>query len=362
LDADVQRLCRYSLISKSRNGNDVYLNVHRQVKRHVLNRLTTQQLEQGSRWAIHRLRQLFPRQSPFAGELDDKIPDCAPCIKHILALKTALPIIKRPINEPEVLASLYLDGGIYLWGKGLLEDGKALTGESKALCDSRNIDLSMTSQVYSFHASILSDSGEMEQGLEYFEKSLHILKRHLTSIRDTALDTDRALLANAWNNLGGIYCAIGDYDRAEMYNELSLRQKQKLADEGLAMSHLLCLSYQNMANTYAGQRRYEEAAEFFEKAIEVATLEESTARRALTSHNYGIMRFTQNEVEVARQLFETAYQLRAEKIGDHPDTAASLHMLACCYHTMEDPDSWVIARSVNRESVLRGAKHADYLL
>lgn len=246
------------------------------------------------------------------------------------------------INEPEVLASLFLDGGIYLWAKGSLIDGEALTGEAKAICDGTEIEGSMTAQIYSFHASILSDSGNIEQGLAYFEKSLEILRRHLRS--GATCDADHALLANAWNNLACAHCALGHYDRAEMFNELSLQHKQMLATHGHPMSHLLCLSYHNIANTFAGQERYEEAASFFERALEVATLEESTSRRALTSHNYGIMRLMQDKVDEARELLETAYQLRCERIGDHPDTAASLHMLACCYHRKGDDDSLDIAR------------------
>ena len=34
-------------------------------------------------------------------------------------------------------------------------------------------------------------------------------------------------------------------------------------------------------------------------------------------------------------------------MGDHPDTAASLHMLACCYHKLGDTHSLDIARYAN---------------
>ncbi len=202
----------------------------------------------------------------------------------------------------------------------------------------------MTAQAYSFHASILSDSGTLQEGLDYFQKSLDVLTRHLGTVRDTINESDEALLSNAWNNLGGVYCALGEYNMAEMYNELSLSQRQKLASTGHPMSHLLCLSYQNTANTYVGQMRYEEAANFFAKALAVATTNESISRHALTSHNFGGMRLLQGRVEEARQFFETAYQLRVEKNGDHPDTEASLHMLACCYHRGGDRDNLSIAR------------------
>lgn len=306
------------------------------------------QLQEGSAWVIRRLRQLFPRQSPFSAELDDNEPNCALCIQHIMALKDAISTKTKPrfLQDSEILGSVYLDGGIYLWAKGLLYDGRALTGEAKELCDAQKVGRLMAVQVYSFHASVLSDSGELRQALEYFEKSLNFLKDHLLSVRDTAADSELALLANAYNNLAAVNCTLGNYGKAEMYNELALQQKHKLAGKGLPMSHLLCLSYQNIASTYAAQRRYEQAAEFFEKGITVASQEESSSRRALTSHNFGIMRLIQGRVEDARQLFESAWQLRAEKVGEHPDTAASLHMLACCYHKLQDGQSLELARLV----------------
>ncbi|KAI1378291.1 hypothetical protein F4677DRAFT_443506 [Hypoxylon crocopeplum] len=350
-DNDISRLCRYSLISKSRNEEGIYFSAHRQVKRHVLDRLTPEQLQPGWTWTVRRLRRLFPRQSPFAGELNDGNTNCAACINHVLALRATMPIVRYLTSEPQDLASLFLDGGIYLWTKGSLVDGKALTGEAKAMCDGTRIEGSMIAQIYSFHASILSDSGNIEQGLEYFEKSLEVLKSHLTSVRDMAFESDYALLANAWNNLAGAHCALGQYGKAELYNELSLQRKLLLAEQGHPMSHLLCLSYHNMANTCAGQTRYDEAAIFFEKALKVATLEESISRRALTSHNFGIMRLMQNQVDEARGHFETAYQLRCEKFRDHPDTAASLHMLACCYHRKGDDDSLDISRYLLEESL-----------
>ncbi|KAJ2902096.1 hypothetical protein MKZ38_001005 [Zalerion maritima] len=351
-DKDIKQLCRYSLVSKCRTESGIDLSVHRQVKRQVLNRLTATQLDLCSSWVMQRLRQLFPRQTPFASEFDDENSNCAPWIKHILALRNAMPTLRRRIQAPEVLASLFLDGGIYLWAKGLLSDGKSLTGEAKTLCDTLPVGKSMTAQVYSFHASILSDCGDVDRSLKYFQRSLEILKSHLIAVRDMALDSDHALLANSWNNLAGIYNATHDYDKAEMYNELSVRQKQKIARKGLDVSYLLCLSYQNMASTYAGQMRYDEAAEYFGKATQLGDLTESTCRRApLISHNFGIMRLEQGRTGEARELFETAWKQRYERHGDHPDTAASLHMLACCYHLMGDTDSLKIARFLLKDAL-----------
>ncbi|KAK4244754.1 P-loop containing nucleoside triphosphate hydrolase protein [Corynascus novoguineensis] len=232
------------------------------------------------------------------------------------------------------------------------EGGDEDDAQAKALCDTALVDQPTTAQVYSFHASFVSDAGDIEQGLDYFEKSLDILKHYLTAIRDTADEFDKALLANAYNNLAAVHYALGNYNKAEMYNEISLLQKEKLAGCGQPMSHLFCLTFQNMASTLAAQRRYDEAAVFFKKAMEVATLKESTSRRALAAHNFGMMRLEQNMVEEAQELFDMAYQLRRKRMGDHPDTAASMHMLACCYQRLGDLDNMSIARHLLRGALL----------
>jgi tetratricopeptide (TPR) repeat protein len=332
------------LISKSRGAQGLRFSLHRQVKRHVITRSPTDALERGVSWVVQRLRQLFPRQSAFTGELDDTNHNCGEYINHVLALRDSFPILRRLTLEAESLASLFLDSGIYLWARGLTEDGKALTGLAEELCGTGHFAGQMSAQIYAFHASVLSDSGDNHDALEYFERSLVVLKGFLRSAQNRVLPSDEALLANAWNNLAGIHCALGNFDEAEMYNDMSLQLKQKLHNAGQPVSHLLCLSYSNIANTYALQGYYEEASKFFEKALEVGVTSDSLSRRALTSHNYGHMRLAQNMVEDARQLFENAYRLRTKKIGDHPDTAASLHMLASCYHRSGDVDNLLIAR------------------
>ncbi|KAK4060480.1 uncharacterized protein Triagg1_10750 [Trichoderma aggressivum f. europaeum] len=265
-------------------------------------------------------------------------------------------------RETQDLASLYLDGGIYLWAKGFLVDGKALTSEAKKVCDIALVDKPMMAQIYSFHASILSDSGEVKPALEYFEKSLEILKLYMRNIRDTALESDEALFANAWNNLAGIYCAIEDYDKAEMYNKISIKQKEKLAkcfDDDKKMAHLFCLSNENMAATYARQMRYEEAEDYFEKAITQATLANSTSRLALIHHNFGIMRLMQDQIREATKLFNEASNLRFQKLGKYPDTATSLHMLASCYCKLGGFEDLIMARKLLLQALDIFNSHID---
>ncbi|KAI9155597.1 methyltransferase CmcJ [Paramyrothecium foliicola] len=331
-DHGMKPLCRYSLVSKTWDNHGPFYNVHRQVKRHTLNRLSEAELADASSWIITTLRRLIPRQSPFSGEVTNQSQNALHSIKHLLALKNALTTLKYKGPNIKVLASLYVDGAIDLWAQGLLEDSKALTTQAVQICNSSPLHASLASQIYSFHASILSESGFYEDGLAYFKRSRDVIQEHLTACGGAATAGDQALLANAWNNLGGVYYDLEDYREAERCNEMSLHIKTYLAKRGHPMSHLLCLSYLNMANTYTRQERHEEAVTCFLKAVESATSPTSAARRALAHHNLGLLRLEQGQTQEAKKLFWEACKLRQDALGDHRDTAISLHMVACCNH------------------------------
>jgi tetratricopeptide (TPR) repeat protein len=343
----MNKLRRYSLLSKTRIEGSHILSVHRQVKRHVRNRLTPAQLQKAFDWILRRLRQLFPRQSPYTEPLNDKFPECGLCISHIIALNHAALSLKDSLKVPELMAQLLQDGATYLWARGLLEEGKSLTLAAKDICEARpDCDQLLIGEVYSFHACILSDSGDVNQACTYFEKAVDNRRQHflrLKNARKLPTMVDEILLANAYNNLAGIYCAKGDYSDAELYNELSLRLKKRWEKEQ-NLGYILNISYQNMALVNACQGKLNDAAGYFDQALAINDPNGSIVRRALTYHNYGSMRLMQGQVDVALGLLETAFQLRWERLGDHYDTATSLHMLAACYQVQGDKESLNTAR------------------
>jgi tetratricopeptide (TPR) repeat protein len=330
----IDLLCRYSLVSKIHDKSGRCYNVHRQVKRHTLNRLSNQDLGEASTWVMARLRRLIPRQSPFAGEVTGNLHESLGSIKHLLALKNALKALKFTAVDSTVLASLYVDGAVDIWAQGLLEDCQGLTSQALEICESTTLHASLVSQIYSFHASVRSELGHYEEGEKYFLASRDVIQDHIDSPGSGYTLSDNALLANAWNNLAGVYYSMKRYKKAERCNTMSLNIKNWLGSKRQPVEHLLCLTYLNMANTYKRQgKRDDEAAEYFGKAIEVAAgSPTSKARQALAHHNFGLLRLEQGLTENAKNLFLEATELRKEALGDHPDTAISLYMLACCSH------------------------------
>lgn len=314
-----------------RNQDGVVFSIHREVKRRLFDRLDDAQLTQGLQWITAKIRQLFPRQVPYEEDLSDKNKACARYIPHIIALNDALSRTSHLSKDPTMLAQLLLDGGIYLWSKRLLDDARALLDRSQLMCEMRSEEKVLLSEIYSIRAAVLADSGNSEEALKYFEEAMAVIKGHLMAVRGNEGAYDQIYLANAYNNLGAMYAQLGDYDKAKTQIEVSLFLKKKWQGRNMPMSHLLCLSYQNLGNINAQLGAVTEAARYFEKALETATVESSTLRIALTYHNYGALNLAESKLGEARRLLEEAYQLRVEALGDSQDTAATLHLLACCH-------------------------------
>lgn len=327
-----------------RNKDGVVFSIHRQVKRQLFDRLDDVQLTQGLQWITAKMRHHFPRQVPYEEDLSDKNKACARYIPHILALSDALSRTSHLSKDPTMLAQLLLDGGIYLWSKRLLEDAKGLLDKSQLMCEMRGEDQVLLSEIYSIRAAVLADSGNLVEALKYFEQAMSVIKRHLKAVKGNEGTYDQIYLANAYNNLGAMYAQLGDYDKAKTQIEVSLFLKKKWQDRNVPMSHLLCLSYQNLGNINAQLGDFAEAARYFDKALETATVESSTLRIALTYHNYGALNLVQSKLTEARRLLEEAYQLRVEALGDSQDTAATLHLLACCHHQSRGEASSEAAR------------------
>lgn len=311
--------------------------IHRQVRKYIQSRLDNESLQQGFEWAVDLLNQKFPRQSSLAEPMSGLWAQCELWIAHLISLNTNAVSLGERLFFPEALASLLVNGAIYLWERGLLEQGKILILAAKAFVETQTSNPLLRSEVYSFYACILSELGNMDQAMYYFSEQVKSRRENLRSLQrrgQQATMLDEVQLANAYNNVAGILCAKGNHGEAELNNILSLRLKERWMHKH-DLKYLLALSYSNLANVHGRQQNWDQAAQFYEKAIEFSEGVEDTTRRALTFHNFGCMRLAQGAIIPAQELLTEAFQLRSEKLGDHHDTAATLHMLAQCHYRLE---------------------------
>lgn len=310
------------------------------MKRYLLNHLTDDQLREAIDSLTTRLRQFLPPQTPWENEASDKKWEHSNYIPHIVAINKEYSKVCSLTKNPQVLAQNLLHGAFDLWTKGVLEDGRELIDSALDLSNRPGFDDPLSAEIISFKGTLLADSGELDAAQKCFQTSHDIQQRWNKEMGGTATFTDEIYLANSYNNLAGIYCALGNYKEADIHNQLSIFLKEKWRDrnstENRSLSHLLCLSYQNQAHSFAKQRRYEEAEEMFKNALREGEGEVSAARQALTYHNYGCMKLEQGFFEEACELLKSACVKREESIDRHPDTAVSQHMLAVCYQKRKD--------------------------
>ncbi|CAN9264153.1 unnamed protein product [Alternaria alternata] len=345
-NAAVRNCLQYEFLSKDVHG---ILSIHRQVRTYLRHKLDATQIRDGCSLAFRSLRHVFPHQSVIAEPLSLQWDQCAPWIEHLIALADGINRFSQKFDTfdiPVDVASLLVDGAIYLWERGLLDEGRNLTLTAKDIVEGRVCDQNLVANVYSFHGCILSDSGQLEEALKFFElekdKRMERLKTGRNSNQPGDI-FDQIRLANAYNNLAGVCCSLRKFGDAMVYNEMSLKIKQHGA-KTLDVSYLQSLSYQNFGILYGQTGEYDKAEEFFKKAIELGANTDYTLRTALTYHNYGCMDYLRGRIESAKDHFEMAYELRQTSLGDHYDTAATLHMLAGCYYSVQDEESFLQAR------------------
>ncbi|EME80972.1 uncharacterized protein MYCFIDRAFT_76918 [Pseudocercospora fijiensis CIRAD86] len=133
--------------------------------------------------------------------------------------------------------------------------------------------------------------------------------------------TEEIQLANAYNNLAGIYCAQERYSDAELHNRLSLAMKKRWEHRG-GLEYLLSLSYTNLAIVHGQQRNYDEAAKDFEKALAIGDGIAYTPRRALLDLLFEALRVLKttsrdssaDRCRIARTKFKLSLVLR--DLGD----------------------------------------------
>ena len=334
-------LRRYSFVAHVEGEGPLPIcSIHRQVQLYTQNRMDAPAFQQCLEIAVDLLRHQFPHRSPFAepfNPFSHKWHPAESWISHLVSVKKAVGNFKGQVELPRVYISLLLDGSVYLWERGFLEQGSELISAAQDLCEGEQ-NPRLMADIQCFYACILSDFGQIDKAHDLFEKQVGFWRGKLVALGKTgnkASMNDELLLANAYNNLAGIQCSQQLYHEAEVHNTLSLELKKRWIND-MDMDLLLSLSYSNLGNLYGRQRRWEESALNFETALRLGYSSDTTLRQALTTHNYGCMRLAEGHVDKAQDLLTTALQMRSSSLGDHYQTASTLHMLAKCYCALAD--------------------------
>lgn len=131
---------------------------------------------------------------------------------------------------------------------------------------------------------------------------------------------DRATEAKTLTNLGALYATIPDYAKALDFYGRALRIM-----DGLPLSSDKAVVLLNIGSVYASfKERRTEAAEHFDKALNISRQLKDLPAQATALNNLGHVYFSMEEPRRALQSYEEALRL-FEKLGDRPGQATTLN-------------------------------------
>ena len=163
------------------------------------------------------------------------------------------------------------------------------------------------------------------------------------------------------NNLGGIYYAQGDYEKALEYCEKAIViLEQVLGNEDLSMARM----HNNIANIYTTQGDYGKALECFRKALVICerVLGAEHPETATTYNNIASMYGDQGDYGKALEYYRKALVIYERVLGaEHPKTAKTYSNMATVY---DDQDDYKKAlefseKALNVLECMLGTEHPD---
>ncbi|EGD78128.1 TPR repeat-containing protein, variant [Salpingoeca rosetta] len=195
------------------------------------------------------------------------------------------------------------------------------------------------------------NKGKYDKAIEFYEKAL--------AITVEALGEKHPSTATSYNNLGNAYADKGEYDRAIAYVEKALA----ITVETVGEKHPSTAStYGNLGNAYDSKGDHDKAVHFYEKAlaIKVETLGEKHPSTAQTYNNLGIAYDHKGDLDKAVEFYEQGLAIKVETLGEkHPSTASTYNNLGLAFknkgHYDKAVEFYEQARAVYVEAL--GEKH-----
>jgi tetratricopeptide (TPR) repeat protein len=267
--------------------------------------------------------------------------------------KKALTILEKVLSaeHPDTATAYNNIAGVYRnqgnYAEALVWHKKALAICEKVL-GAEHPDTAMT---YSNIAVVYDDQGDYAEALEWYKKALTIYEK--------VLGKEHPSTATAYNNIAGVYDNKGDYTEALAWYEKALAIREKV----LGAEHpSTATTYNNIAGVYRGQGDYDEALAWFKKALAICekVLGAEHPNTATIYNNIAGVYRNQGNYAEALAWYKKALAIRVKVLGaEHPDMATIYNNIAVVYDNQGDYAEalvWYKKALAIREKVL-GAEH-----
>lgn len=185
-----------------------------------------------------------------------------------------------------------------------------------------------TAASYNEIGVIYKAKGELEKAIEYYEKALRI--------NEKVLGKEHSEIATNLNNIGAVYNDKGEYDMALEYYGMALLIREKV----FGREHpVIATSYNNLGFVYGNKGEYDMALEYHEKAlrIEEKLLGIDHLSTATSYNNIGCIYDAKGDFNKALSFFKKALEVREKRLGfNHPDTAQVYNNIGLVYSEKGD--------------------------
>jgi CHAT domain-containing protein/Tfp pilus assembly protein PilF len=183
-------------------------------------------------------------------------------------------------------------------------------------------------RVYNNLGIIYSKRGDYSKALNHYERAIQLLIK--------IPGRNKTAIINAYNNLGFIYQKMKDYEKALNWFLKSVEFSSIYVPGNLAQSYI------HIGNTYMYLGNYDQAEEYFQKAIHHITHIYGDYHYNLASAylNFGLFYTGRFEYEKGLDLYRKALTLHIKLYGPkHPKTSRCLYNIALSYKLQHNPDS-----------------------
>ena len=190
--------------------------------------------------------------------------------------------------------------------------------------------LTLTKQKYGLKhgetASAYNALGFLHNALGEYEKAevFKNLRNFYKSFRVENIETVKYL-----NNLGSIYETLGKYEKAEPL----LRQSLEIRKSVFGLEHPdTSQALNNLAGLFEVIGEYEKAEPLYRESLEITKSVFGTSHFETTYalNNLGLLYLSLGEYEKAEPLYKESLEIRKRVLGlEHPDTANSFNNLDC---------------------------------
>jgi len=303
-------LGQYSMASVT----DETVSVHRLVQAVIRHGISPKQRTIWATTAVQLIAAAFPKNAEYV----ETWPLATRLLPQALAAGEQVEAVSA---KPMAIAAVFQGAGRYLWGRGDLDNARALFERALAIREAHlGADHPDTAASLNNLALALRDQGDLDQARTLHERAL--------AIREAHLGTDHPDIATSLNNLAVVLRDQGDLDQARTLHERALA----IREVHLGTDHPdTARSLSNLAVVLRDQGDLDQARTLHERALAIheARMGVDHPATAQSLSNLAITLASQGDLDQARNLHERALAIREAWFGtDHPVTAGSLSNLA----------------------------------